>query len=287
MQNIKYHSINIVTVLIFSYTMALTINEVIKYNILPPLPQNVFRRRAVSMQKKVRSFEFYQNIIDKGFFQIPSVEEIQEDSGKSVQVSSLDNLKLMGTITGSWSIARAMIKKRGEKNPEIFALRKINADTGNDVYGYTLTKIMDTKVLLKRGEQTYILDMFAKKQTNNPNIRHKNSRFQRKYNKRISRAEIQQKVMNNLDNAMKGLIAGPYRVNGRIVGFKLKRVRPYNILYKLGARSGDIVKRINGHAVNSTAKMFKMWQTLKSESKISVDLERAGQIVTFDLNITE
>ena len=106
-----------------------------------------------------------------------------------------------------------------------------------------------------------------------------------RYNKTLSRAEIKQKVFNNMDNALRGLRAGPYRVNGQVQGYRLIRVRPYNILYKFGARSGDIVKRVNGRAINSTKKLYSMWEALKTESRITVDIERGGRIVTFDFNI--
>jgi len=93
--------------------------------------------------------------------------------------------------------------------------------------------------------------------------------------------------MNDIDNAMQGIQAGPHRVNGQIEGFKLIRIRPYNILYEYGIRSGDIIKRINGKKVDSTEKLFNMWQGIKNESKMVIDVERNGQIITFEMNITD
>ena len=103
----------------------------------------------------------------------------------------------------------------------------------------------------------------------------------------ISRAEIKQTAMNNLDNAMRGLVAGPYRKNGKLVGYHLKRVNNENILYRLGLRSGDIVMRINGKELNSTEKLYTMWKQMQNESRITADVERGGKMMTFDLNITE
>jgi general secretion pathway protein C len=103
----------------------------------------------------------------------------------------------------------------------------------------------------------------------------------------MSRAEIKQKAMNDLDNAMKGLVAGPYRRNGKLDGYILKTVNQENILYQLGLRSGDVVKRVNGKEVNSTERLYAMWQTLQNESKITADIERGGRMMTFDLNITD
>ena len=41
-----------------------------------------------------------------------------------------------------------------------------------------------------------------------------------------------------MDDLMQGIQAGPHRVNGQIEGFKIIRIRPYNILYDYGIRSG-------------------------------------------------
>ena len=94
-----------------------------------------------------------------------------------------------------------------------------------------------------------------------------------------------QKV-GNIDEAMKGLVVSHYRVNGKMVGYRLKKVRSSNILYKLGARSGDIVKRVNGHSINSTEKLMKLYKNINSETKIELDIERRGKPLRLDYNIT-
>jgi len=90
-----------------------------------------------------------------------------------------------------------------------------------------------------------------------------------------------------MDNALRGLQAGPHRVGGQIVGYRLINVRPYNILYRLGARSGDIIKRVNGQMLDSTQKLYTMWESMKNDSKISIDLDGKARTYANDFNITE
>jgi general secretion pathway protein C len=280
MQNIKYHLVNILSVVLFSYICASTINEIIKYSIAPvPDTKNIKTSRAIEKKIKKR-FEQYNVILESGFFKLADSSTGTETGLQESVVSSLDSLELMGTITGPRSIARAMIKKRGEKNPEIFKLY-------TDVYGYKLVSIRNTRVFLKSGEERVMLDLFAKKKINSGSSAKSGFDTGKRIKRSLSRSEIKQKVLNNLDNAMRGLLAGPYRKGGKIVGFQLKKVKPYNILYKMGARSGDVVKRINGHAIDSTQKLYKLWDSLKTESKIVVDLERRGTLMTFDLVISD
>ena len=155
------------------------------------------------------------------------------------------------------------------------------------VHGYTLVAVKKTKVYLKGKNGVEILEIFCdngKKETGNSSSR---SAYSRTSLKNISRAELQQKVLGNMDNALRGLVAGPYRENGRITGYRLKKVRSYNILYKLGARSGDIVRRINGKKLTGTKRLFNLWKNLKNESGISIDLERRRKMLSFVFKITD
>ena len=279
MQNIKYHLINIISVIIFSYITALTINQIIKLKISPEYTKNVKKPSKSIARKTVKSFDQYNKIIESGFF--PKVDaKALTDEGQDKQniASQIENLTLMGTITGPSTIAMAMIQKKGEKDPEIFKL-------WSNVYGSKLIAIMDTKVYLKTNGERAVLELYGKKIDESQKKAPSSSGKSFKQN--FSRSEIKQNVLNNLDNAMKGLVAGPYNVDGKVAGFMLKTVRPYNILYKLGARSGDIVKRVNGHALDSTQKLYSLWESLKNEPKFSIDIERGNQSLTFDLNITE
>jgi type II secretion system protein C len=195
--------------------------------------------------------------------------------------SDLGDLQLLGTISGPASIARILIKKKQEKDAQIFKL-------WDDVYGYKLVRIDNSKIFLKKDKTTEILDMYPKEEkiqpTSSPAA---GGTANSKNSQTISRSEIQQKVLNNIDNALEGLRAGPNTVNGKIEGYKLMRVSPNNILYKLGARSGDIARRINGHPIDSTEKLLGLWKSIQGDSKITVDLERGGQLLTFELNVTD
>ena len=278
MQNIKYHLITITTVIIFSYIAAVTINGIIK-NALTVYPaEKKTSRGSKNIQKGNTNIDI-NSIVESGFFVIAPTTSIIDSSPAS---SSVDELKLIGTITGAPTITRALILKRGEPQPEVFKL-------WNNVHGFKLTRIDDTKIFLKKDNRTYTLNLYEKKEFANSTVQQTSSdTAEGLIKKNISRAEMQQKIMNNLDNAMQGITAGPSKnQDGQIDGFKLMRVRPNNILYEYGMRSGDTIKRINGKKTDSAEKMFNMWQGMKNESKMVVDVERDGKIITFELNIMD
>jgi len=287
MKNIRYHITNLAAVLLFSYTLAASINSIISFLLQPDKAPNVASTVQREERKSTRDYSYYSVITEKSLFKIPKETGGSVSSVSSPQIT-VDNLILMGTITGPPVITRAMIMKKGEKNPGIFALWKINDEITNDVYGYKLVRVDSERVTLETNGEKRYLDLFPKIETSQPQGKPLPSVSGGDGHKlNVSRAEIKQQVLNNMDNASKGLVISPYRENGEVVGYHLKKVRPYNILYKYGIRSGDIIRRINGHPMNSMDKFYKMWENLQNESRIVLDVEREGKLTSFEWNITD
>lgn len=280
MQNIKYHLLNTVSILLFSYLTAITINQFFKFDFIPSYNASYKKHRTLSKRAIARNFDDYKVILESGFFKLSGEsDDVAIDASPSTE--NITDLILLGTITGPSNIARAMIKKRTERETKIFKL-------WSDVYGYKLVRINNTKAYLKIGNDVKILDMYAQVEGTEDKARSGTPPESANQVKRtLSRSEIQQKVLNNMDNALRGIRAGPHRVDGKIQGYKIFRIRPYNILYKFGARNGDILKRVNGHAIDSTDKLYKLWESIKADPKITVDLERNGKLVTYDFVISE
>ncbi len=277
MQNFKYHLLTIVSVLFFSYILAYTINGIIRHSLIV-MPSAMLQSK--SKQGSVSSHELVSvdSLVESGFFRVASLDD-EVESGYS-SPSGIDDLLLLGTVTGPANIAVAMIQKRGEKNAGIFSLWK-------DVYGYQLIAINTNFVYLKHNSERFKIDLYEKKTGAAGSSGAASSGQSNLIKSSLSKAEFQQNVMNNIDNAMRGIRAGPYRENGVVEGYRLISVRPFNILYKYGIRSGDIVKRINGKKIDSTEKLFTMWQGITDESKMTADIDRNGQIVTIEINITD
>ncbi|PKN55932.1 MAG: hypothetical protein CVU56_18850 [Deltaproteobacteria bacterium HGW-Deltaproteobacteria-14] len=77
----------------------------------------------------------------------------------------------------------------------------------------------------------------------------------------------------------------PNYQNQKYDGFKLVGVRPGSLYRALGIRSGDVIKTVNGTAIDSPTKALELFEQLKSSSDIKVDIERRGQPKTLSFNI--
>lgn len=276
MQNIKYHLMNIAAVIFFSYTAAATVNQVVKYSISPAFNQTVKKAKRVETSSRKKTFEEYSRVFETGFFKVIDEKEKLAMGSAEFAPGAVSDLLLIGTITGPPSISMAMIQKKADKNPEIYKL-------GSNVFGHKLVGIFESKIRLKINNDLIDIDLYNKNhgQPGQPN------EGTDKIRKNFSRAELQQKVFNNMDNAMKGLMAGPYRINDKVEGYRLMKVQEDSVLFMLGARSGDIVKRVNGKVLNSTERLYEMWASIKNESTISIDIDRNGKLTTFIFNITQ
>ncbi|MBP9024255.1 MAG: hypothetical protein KBH06_13720 [Spirochaetes bacterium] len=208
----------------------------------------------------------YNFILNSNFFQLSTAQ-----SSENVQSASPANLILLGTVTGSPSLARAMIRSASENKVEIFKI-------GSSAWGYTLVRILKTKVLLKSGSNEFELDMLKQEGSSSG----PQSGFQPATKKTISKAELLTKIQGNMDNMLKGMRAGPYREDGQIKGYKIMGLSKDNMLYELGIRQGDIIMRINGHPIDSTQKLFELWQKLPQEPKALIDIKRGNETTTLD-----
>jgi general secretion pathway protein C len=92
-------------------------------------------------------------------------------------------------------------------------------------------------------------------------------------------------LREELPNILMQASSEPVVVGGEIIGFRLFQFEPQSIFGKLGMKDGDIVKEINGVALNNVAKTIQLLNGLRQESNVSVQVLRDGQSVQLDLNV--
>jgi type II secretion system protein C len=100
--------------------------------------------------------------------------------------------------------------------------------------------------------------------------------------------EISRKELNKYIDDLGGLGSQarilPNHVAGKTHGYKLVGVRPNSLFRAIGIRSGDVIMSVNGQVINSAAKALGLFDKLKSEPSVTVEIERRGQ--SKELNYT-
>lgn len=69
-------------------------------------------------------------------------------------------------------------------------------------------------------------------------------------------------------------------------GFKLFSIQPGSLYSAIGVQNGDVIQRINGYEINSPDKALEIYQKLRESSHITLELERKGQIVKKEYNVS-
>jgi type II secretion system protein C len=272
MESIKYHLLNVLAILLFSYSTAITINQFFLFAFRPEERMSLKTRERMDLRSSPKGFDDYRSILESGFFKQATVS----DERGNEPLGNMDEFRLLGTISGPARIARALIRV-GEKEPAIYRLFQ-------NVNGYRLVRIDNTRVFLKSGEAVQKIDLYT--QGDKTADAKSTDRAEKKYSRDVSRAAIKQQLRNNLMNILRGVRTQTYRSESGN-GLKISSISTSNILYRYGARRGDIIKKINDNIVESPAKLYRILRSVASDSMISVEVERNGKTMTVDFNVNE
>lgn len=200
----------------------------------------------------------------------------------------LRRYELNGVILLSRDRSIALIRKTGERESGVYR-------RGDRVENSEIVKIERYRVFLKEGARTVILPMYYK-YTSVPAQRTQSSPMSgrdrepvgsQEIRKVLSRSDVENRVFKKVNQILTQIAISPYMVNGQMEGLRLIRVPQNSIVYELGGRSGDIIRRVNGHEVNQIDQMYKLWENIKDDSMINVDLERKNQMHTYTFEIRE
>ena len=93
-------------------------------------------------------------------------------------------------------------------------------------------------------------------------------------------------TLSNLNNVATQARIVPSFKNGVANGFKLFSIQPGSLYSAMGVENGDVIQRINGYEINSPDKALEVYQKLRESSHITIEIERNGQIVRKEYNVT-
>lgn len=100
----------------------------------------------------------------------------------------------------------------------------------------------------------------------------------------IDRREVEA-AMADLPKLLSQARAVPYLVNGAPNGYRMDYIAPASFYEKIGIQYGDVLQRVNGVDVRDPSTMLSLFQQLKNERTVKVDLVRNNQkaTMTFEL----
>ncbi len=95
------------------------------------------------------------------------------------------------------------------------------------------------------------------------------------------------KYTNNLSSILMQARAVPNRDpnTGNINGFRILDMQPGSIYEQLGLQKMDVIRSVDGTAVDSPAKAMELYRALKDSPRVTLQIERNGKAETKTFNI--
>ena len=212
-----------------------------------------------------------------------------EVSAAAVDSPLTRSYQLSGVILLPRGKSMALIRRTRERDPQVY--RK-----GDMIDSYELVKIERHRVLMSDGLTTSVLPMYVPQDVQRqsgirPAPRQPDTSEDygdaKRISKVLSRSDVESRVFSKVNEILTQIAISPYMVNGQMQGLRLIRVPNESIVYELGGRSGDVIKRVNGRELNQIDQMYKLWENIKDDSQITVDLERKNQMFSYSFDIRE
>ncbi|MBN2802664.1 MAG: PDZ domain-containing protein [Deltaproteobacteria bacterium] len=104
------------------------------------------------------------------------------------------------------------------------------------------------------------------------------------YERTVDRAIVDQALANPAKFAQ-AVRVRPYKKDGKVVGFRMRRVQKGSPIEQLGAQRGDILHSVNGIELKSVDDALTAYQKLRSDDQLVFSITRGGKPVDLKINI--
>lgn len=274
-ESAKIHTLIVVGLLTLSaYLLADTVDAMIGRSLeaAPRFTGTGERERAAIPAR--HELADYSSILDRGLFgegKAPSAAAVAPAAGAS-------NYILVGTVEGT-VFAGAVLQEGA--NQTFYRIKEKLPD------GSQLVKVMRDRVTLKRPDGS-TSDLQIVDDTKIVNVAMKSPQSGvRKVGEgkfMVDEREVASST-ENLNQLLTQARAIPFQEQGKTVGFRISEIIPGSLYEKIGLVNGDIIQRVNSQDVDDPGKFFQLYQGLKDEKRITVDLLRNGQRQTLNYDI--
>ena len=92
-------------------------------------------------------------------------------------------------------------------------------------------------------------------------------------------------ALDNLPELLTQARAVPYFQNGQSVGLRLFAIKKGSMFDEIGLKNGDILKDINGSSLADITQAIKLFERLREEKSINLNLERGKSPVAYQYEI--
>ena len=198
---------------------------------------------------------------------------------QSLNVAS--KIKLLGVVVGDR--VAAIIEELSSKQQLFFRLHDQIPDVGE------ISEIRHNGIVIRQGDQQELLELSTGQPDKPPTPQVASTRPAAavsggQLKKVLDRREVEQ-AMNDLPKLLSQARAVPVLSDGTMTGFRLDYIAPTSFYEKIGLQYGDVLKQVNGVEIKDPGTMLSLFQQLRNEKSVKLDLLRNNQRTTMMFEI--
>ena len=198
---------------------------------------------------------------------------------QSLNVAS--KIKLLGVVVGDH--VAAIIEELSSKRQLFLRLHDQIPDIGE------ISEIRHNGIVIRQGDQQELLELSTGQPDKPPTPQVASTGPAAalsggQIKKVLDRREVEQ-AMNDLPKLLSQARAVPVLTNGTMTGFRLDYIAPTSFYEKIGLQYGDILKQVNGVEIKDPGTMLSLFQQLRNEKSVKLDVLRNNQRTTMMFEI--
>jgi len=228
--------------------------------------------------------ELADGILAKALFPLPAaaLTSGQANQAPAPPLNVAQKVMLLGTVFRQQGGIMAILEELPTKNQRMYHLGEQVPAVG------ALAAIERDRVLFREGKQEEWLDLAltqqARSRASDAATQAAVSRPSGPQRRVLDRREVDAAI-SDTTRLLTQAQAIPYLTDGKLDGMRLASVTPLGFFDKIGLQTNDILQRINGVALRDPGMLLSLFQQLRNERTIRVDLVRNAERQTLTYEI--
>jgi general secretion pathway protein C len=200
-----------------------------------------------------------------------------------VPLNLASKFTLLGVVIGTHEGFSAIVEELASKRQLFFRLHDHIPDVGE------ITEIRRDGMVVRQGDQQELLELTASQIGKPPPaptpagsaaVSPPGSPVRTV----LDRRDVEE-AMSDLPKLLTQARAVPYLVNGAMNGFRLDYIAPSSFYEKIGLKYGDVLQQVNGTEIRDPGTMLTLFQQLRNERAVKLDVLRNNQRTTMNFDI--
>jgi general secretion pathway protein C len=272
-----------------SFFIAHTINAVIAEALLPPPGAAYLTPAALSDPLIGRSpSAIADQVLQTNLFPSPLTAtgiggEAVSSSVPRQPLNLNAKLRLLGVVMSNRGGLSAVVELLSSKQQLFLRVHDQIPDIGE------LSEVRHDGIVVRQGEQEELLALMAGPEAQPP-VQTAAAGTQTgpvpgaPLRKTVDRREVEQ-ALDNLPKLLSQARAVPVVNNGAMSGFRMDYIAPGSFYEKIGLKYGDVLKQVNGVEIKDPGTMLSLFQQLRNERTVKLDILRNNQRTTMAYEI--